>query len=346
MTNEFHNLLDPAIELYNPAGALVASDDNSEPDGVNAGIVYTATNTGIHRVRLVGVTNSYGEYVLGVDHIVRYPLVVASAHGTPIPPAGTNYFDQGTQLTSTVTSPDNQGATQYVCTGWTGTGSVPTQGTGTNVTFTITNDSSIVWQWVTNYWLATAASGPGEVDVASQWCALGTNVEVTATPSNHWHFTAWSGDTNGCAIAGNRITAQMDRPRAISAGFSANMATNNTPHWWLAQYGLPTNDTGALYDDGDGMPAWQEYVADTDPTNKESVLLLIGITSETNGIRLDWKGGEWATQYVQTRMDLGSTGNMWISIYTNAILPTPITNYVIDPGATNTLLFYRIKVVR
>jgi hypothetical protein len=37
---------------------------------------------------------------------------------------------------------------------------------------------------------------------------------------------------------------------------------NGAPNWWLAAYGV-TED----YDDGDMMPAWREYIADTDPTN-------------------------------------------------------------------------------
>lgn len=57
-------------------------------------------------------------------------------------------------------------------------------------------------------------------------------------------------------------------------------AMNGTPHWWLAKYGLPTNDAGALYDEGDGMPAWQEYAADTDPTNAASCFTITGTADQ------------------------------------------------------------------
>ena len=46
---------------------------------------------------------------------------------------------------------DIGGATQYVCTGWAGTGSL-TNGTSTNFNFTITEDTTLTWQWKTNYW--------------------------------------------------------------------------------------------------------------------------------------------------------------------------------------------------
>jgi hypothetical protein len=38
-----------------------------------------------------------------------------------------------------------------------------------------------------------------------------------------------------------------------------------TPNWWLENYAVAEAD-----DEGDGIPAWQEYVADTDPTNAAS----------------------------------------------------------------------------
>jgi hypothetical protein len=59
----------------------------------------------------------------------------------------------------------------------------------------------------------------------------------------------------------------------------ANQTTNGTPHWWLARYALATNDAGALYDEGDGVPAWQEYLADTDPTNAASYFRITGVTN-------------------------------------------------------------------
>ena len=57
-------------------------------------------------------------------------------------------------------------------------------------------------------------------------------------------------------------------------------APHGTPHAWLAQHGLATNETGELYDEGDGVPAWQEYVADTDPTSTASCFRIRGATNQ------------------------------------------------------------------
>lgn len=68
--------------------------------------------------------------------------------------------------------------------------------------------------------------------------------------------------------------------------------TNGTPFTWLQRYGLDTN----LYEkmdwtdtDHDGMFAWAEYCAGTDPTNAASVFRLAGTAPNTAGsIALRW----------------------------------------------------------
>ncbi len=62
---EFVNTLDPKIELYDPSGALVASDDNGL-DGLNATLSYLAPAGGTYRVRVVGISGE-GDYVLTID---------------------------------------------------------------------------------------------------------------------------------------------------------------------------------------------------------------------------------------------------------------------------------------
>ena len=63
------NTLDTALELYDPAGVLVAGDDNSAADGHNAGITYNvpAGGAGIYRIRVQGMNSTVGDYVLRVQ---------------------------------------------------------------------------------------------------------------------------------------------------------------------------------------------------------------------------------------------------------------------------------------
>jgi hypothetical protein len=63
---EPENKLDPAVQLYDPSGHLVASDDNSGSDGKNAYLTYTALATGEYRVGILAVNKTTGDYVLDV----------------------------------------------------------------------------------------------------------------------------------------------------------------------------------------------------------------------------------------------------------------------------------------
>ncbi|MDZ4199187.1 MAG: hypothetical protein U1E27_07880 [Kiritimatiellia bacterium] len=153
---------------------------------------------------------------------ISHELTVTSAHGEPAPAVGTNTYDWGTVLTASVASPVTQGTTRYVATGWRGTGSVPELGTETSLSFTLTQDSTLTWLWRTEYQLVTSVAGNGIVDVADSWHAVGAEVLITATAADYHHFNGWSGDTEGCTIAANRITVPMTQSRVVTANFAIN----------------------------------------------------------------------------------------------------------------------------
>jgi hypothetical protein len=80
----------------------------------------------------------------------QYKLTVTSPYGSPSPTSG--WFDAGTSIQASVTSPAaGTIVTQYACSGWTGTGSVPASGAVNATLFTINQPSSITWNWETQY---------------------------------------------------------------------------------------------------------------------------------------------------------------------------------------------------
>jgi hypothetical protein len=82
----------------------------------------------------------------------QYMLTVTSPHGSPTPTTG--WFDAGASIRASVASPiEGLFVTQYVCSGWTGSGSVPASGTADTTDFTISQPSSIAWNWETQYLL-------------------------------------------------------------------------------------------------------------------------------------------------------------------------------------------------
>jgi hypothetical protein len=153
-----------------------------------------------------------------------YKLVVSSAYGGATPAVGTNSYHLATPITGIVTnSPITGVGTQYVCAGWTGTGSAPANGSTTNTgSFNMTSDSTLVWLWTTNYWLDTATNGSGTVSVPDGWWPKGSNAQITAAAADHYRFTGWTGQTNGCTINSNVITVPMTAPRAITANFTVD----------------------------------------------------------------------------------------------------------------------------
>lgn len=69
------NLLDPVLELYDPSGVLLASNDNG-PDGRNSRIIYTAPATGTYRVIVRAKDTDGGAYILQVTGATGSSLIV------------------------------------------------------------------------------------------------------------------------------------------------------------------------------------------------------------------------------------------------------------------------------
>jgi hypothetical protein len=81
---EFVNTLDPQIELIDPNGLPVASDDDGAADGRNAQLSYAALESGIYLVRVSGAKQTQGEYVLTVTGFTGSPSPSAPLAASPV----------------------------------------------------------------------------------------------------------------------------------------------------------------------------------------------------------------------------------------------------------------------
>ncbi|NLG01805.1 MAG: choice-of-anchor A family protein, partial [Lentisphaerae bacterium] len=150
-------------------------------------------------------------------------LEVRSAHGHCMPPAGAQTYPMGATAACRVTlSPVTEGASRYVCTGWSGAGSVPPAGSNLEFAVTLQTDSAVTWLWATNHWLGIQADGCGTVSGAVPgWHPAGSTFSLTAAATNEfWKFAGWSGDTQGLDTSSNPLAVMMDRPRNLTARFS------------------------------------------------------------------------------------------------------------------------------
>lgn len=122
--------------------------DASSPSYTGGGCVYSGT---------AGVSWNVGSYSTIDDMFeiygnepsepTQYNFEVISDYGTPNPTVGNHLYDDGENVTATMTTPyivDEE--KQYVCTGYTGTGSCGS-GSGTTTNFIIDENSTITWNW-------------------------------------------------------------------------------------------------------------------------------------------------------------------------------------------------------
>jgi len=179
------------------------------------------------------------------------------------------------------------------------------------------------------------ANDPQFVDASGRDYHLSSNSPCIDVGTN----LQWMLD--GADLDGN---PRIVRPRVDMGAYEYPYTESGVAGAWLRQYSLPTDGSADLLDtDSDGMDNRGEYESDTIPTNAESVLRFLSIGSQWGGARLDWKGGRGAWQFLEVNDDLCATN--WSPIYALPP-PTPFTNALIDFGATNRTLFYRIRAER
>lgn len=135
-------------------------------------------------------------------YIKQYKLTVISDHSSPVPAVGEHWYDEGKVIVLSVNSTENQSDDlRYRCCGWSGTGSVPEEGTDNLLNFTILSPSSIEWKWKTQYYL-TVKTDPEGLDHPSGegWYDNGTYALISvSSPTGgdgilmRYRFQNWRG---------------------------------------------------------------------------------------------------------------------------------------------------------
>ncbi len=118
----------------------------------------------------------------------------------------------------------------------------------------------------------------GTVNPASSTVTNSLAYGALPTPArNGYTFGGWWTGSGGSGTQVNSATTvTITAAQTLYAKWTLTTTTQGTPHLWLVQYGLIAGanyEAAAIADvDGDGHMAWQEYVAGSNPTNRESVL--------------------------------------------------------------------------
>ena len=234
------------LDTDSGANGEVDTGDGWIPAGSNVTITATASN-GYHLVSwqgdIPGGSETNNPLTLTMDQARVAVAVFApdaatgnvelvitgtpAQYGTPTPyPYGTNTLATGSSVAEGVNSPVSGGTgIQYVCTGWTGTGSVPASGDTNDADFEITTNSTLTWQWLTQHYLDTETTGNGTVDRGDGWYVAGSNVVITATDGSNSYFSGWTGEVPGGSETDNPLTLTMDQARTVTAVFLPHTAT-------------------------------------------------------------------------------------------------------------------------
>ncbi|MDF7825170.1 hypothetical protein P4B35_14195 [Pontiellaceae bacterium B12227] len=164
------------------------------------------------------------------------------------------------------------------------------------------------------------------------------NGRMAGTVADHEAFYTRKSSIGG-QVVGGAIPKDFENNPTVYTPFIANIPdAHGVAFGWYAQYGHTNlNLAGMLDDDGDGFLNWQEYHADTDPTNGQSLLVLaiapghLSYPSSTNcTYAVDWCGS--------------LSSNVW-NRFTNDV---PGTGAAVSLGITNGTAqrFYRLQAAR
>lgn len=124
--------------------------------------------------------------------------------------------------------------------------------------------------------------------------AVGADQGFSISADPYYHIEDVLIDGGSIGPAASYTFTEVAAAHSIAASFDANLAGNGTPEWWFAQYHWTNNFDAAETNDADedGMQNWAEFLAGTDPTNKESRLAFEALVQESGstGAVVRWQG--------------------------------------------------------
>lgn len=165
---------------------------------IDAGAFTFATNIVPGDVIDFAVYGGFGGGATPVDVQIRVAqsyancsVTVLDTRGDADPTNGTYSVAYGTVLNAHVPAIVTDGSIRHICTGASVDGTTFTQDPVNQVSLTVTNDATLIWDWSSEHLLATAVEGNGTI-TGEGWYAAGTCVVLSASPAAGFRFSSWS----------------------------------------------------------------------------------------------------------------------------------------------------------
>ena len=203
----------------------------SSPQSGGAGTqyVYTSWSDGGAQSHTYTVPGS--NQTVTANFKIQYYLTVNSTYGSP---TGQNWYDAGSTANFGVTTPASGGAgTQYVFTGWTGSGSGSYTGGNASSSVTMNNPITETASWKTQYYLTVnstygSPTGQGWYDAGSS-ASFGVTTPASGGAGTRYVFMGWTGSGSGSYTGGSASSSvTMNNPITEAAS-------------WKTQYYLTVN---------------------------------------------------------------------------------------------------------
>jgi hypothetical protein len=98
---------------------------------------------------------------------------------------------------------------------------VSPSGSGTTTAFTINHDSSITWNWKTQYYLTVKTDPNGIATISGEgWYDQASSVALTAPVAQNYTFVYWDVDGASQGNGTNPITTTMNAPHVATAHYA------------------------------------------------------------------------------------------------------------------------------
>lgn len=135
----------------------------------NASTVATNTTAlGRENANQIGGPLITGTVIVDPDLGDQLPLQIISEIEGPNPAPGLHTFQAGSVVHATAPEVVAESADiRNALLGWSGTGSVTAEGTGSETTFTLNEASTLVWRWRKEHRLSAAVNGSGTVEIST-----------------------------------------------------------------------------------------------------------------------------------------------------------------------------------
>lgn len=179
---------------------------------------WVSTSIGAQSTSNYTYTVPSGTETVTANYLHQYFFQVTSPYGNP---AGQGWYNAGTPISSTVTTPSNG----YTTTGWTGSGSLASTGgtfdSNATGTFTINQYTSCTWNWETSPLNHFSISVPASATAGSSF----SSVVVTAYDAYNNVLTTYTGPVYFTSSDSQAIMPYMSSSEYVFTSANAGTCT-------------------------------------------------------------------------------------------------------------------------